>query len=80
MPRACPRSADTHGVVPPAATVQEVWRVASGIEPDQAAMLAWYRDQPIAELDGLPAAALVACGRADAVVAFLRAVRDGHRG
>ncbi|MBB3226010.1 hypothetical protein FHW69_000600 [Luteibacter sp. Sphag1AF] len=49
----------------------EVLEAASRIEPDKDAVLAWYRDDPIASLDQLTAQTLVASGRHDDVLAFL---------
>jgi hypothetical protein len=56
-----------------------VLRVAAGIEPDPPAMMAWYRQTPIAELGYLTAEQLVALGRTDAVIAFLQSIRKGSR-
>jgi hypothetical protein len=57
-----------------------VLRVAAEIEPDPVAMMAWYRRTPIRELGNLPAEALVALGRTEIVITFLRSIRDGRRG
>jgi hypothetical protein len=57
-----------------------VFRAAARIEPDPAKMMAWYCDTPIAELDGSTAKALLASGRADEVLAFLREIGDERRG
>lgn len=50
-----------------------VLRLAAALEPDIVEAMIWYRSVPIAVLDGLTAAELVAQGRATAVLAFLRA-------
>ncbi|MHA6205636.1 hypothetical protein ACXU4B_14525 [Dyella soli] len=56
-----------------------VLRVAAEIEPRPAAVMEWYRATPIAELGQLTAEQLVALGRAEVVIAFLRSIRDGTR-
>jgi hypothetical protein len=60
--------------------VMAVFRAAARIEPDPAEVMVWYCDTPIAELDGSSAKALVASGRADEVLAFLREIGDDRRG
>ena len=60
--------------------VAAVLRAATRIEPDSARVLAWYCDTPIAELDGLTARALLASGRMDEVLSFLRDIEDDRRG
>lgn len=50
-----------------------VLHTAAALEPDHGKAMTWYCDAPIAVLDGLTAAELVARGRASAVLAFLRA-------
>ena len=50
-----------------------VLRMAATLDPDPLEAMAWYRNVPIAVLDGLTAAELVNRGRASAVLAFLRA-------
>jgi len=57
-----------------------VLRVAAEIEPDPVEVMEWYRSTPILELGGLSAEQLVALGRVEAVIGFLRAIgrdRDG---
>jgi hypothetical protein len=56
-----------------------VLRVAVEIEPDPAAVMDWYRRVRISELGNLTAEQLVALGRAEAVIVFLRSVRVGER-
>lgn len=46
---------------------------AARIEPDEAARMAWYRGDPIATLGQQTAESLVACGRHEDVLGFLRA-------
>lgn len=60
--------------------MRRVVRMARQIEPDPNEAGRWYQRTGIAELDGLTAARLVSLGRADEVVEFLQAVRDGERG
>lgn len=60
--------------------VMAVFRAAARIEPDLAEVTAWYCDTPIAELDGSTAKALIAAGRVDEVLAFLREIGDDWRG
>jgi len=60
--------------------VMAVFRAAARIEPDPAEVMAWYCATPIAELDGSTAKALVASGRADEVLVFLREIGDDRRG
>ncbi|UPG90985.1 hypothetical protein L2Y96_04185 [Luteibacter aegosomaticola] len=60
------------------ATKAHAWQVlreASRIEPDEAARIAWYRDEPIVALDRHTAETLVTMGRYVEVLAFLRGVR-----
>lgn len=60
-----------------AARKSHAWKVlreAARIEPDEGARIAWYRDDPIAALHMLTAEALVAAGRYEDVLAFLRGV------
>jgi hypothetical protein len=57
-----------------------VLRVAAQIEADPIVVMRWYRHTHIAELGCLTAEQLVALGRAEVVIAFLRSVRDGQRG
>ncbi|SEP09651.1 hypothetical protein SAMN02800692_3632 [Luteibacter sp. UNC138MFCol5.1] len=52
-----------------------VLREAARVEPDEAARIAWYRDDPIATLGMRTAEALVALGRYEEVLAFLRGVK-----
>ncbi len=56
-----------------------VLRVAAEIESRPAAVTEWYRTTPIAELGHLTAEQLVALGRAEIVISFLRSIRDGTR-
>ena len=60
-------------------TVRAVLDAAQPLAPEPGEAMAWYREAPIAELDHLTAAELVASGRAGAVLAFLRSVIDGRR-
>lgn len=53
--------------------------VAVQVEPNPVEAGVWYRRTRIAELDGLTAAQLVSLGRAEEVIGFLVAVRDGVR-
>ena len=64
---------------PPLRATLAVLELARRIEPDIAAAIHWYRHTPIAELDGRTALQLVAQGRADAVMDFLRAIGAGDR-
>ncbi len=64
------------GLVPVALAVL---RVAAEVEPCPEAVMQWYRHTPIWELGNLPAERLVALGRAEMVIAFLRSIRDGAR-
>ncbi len=57
-----------------------VLRMAREVETDPVALASWYRDTRIAELGDLTAAQLVSLGRADDVIMFLCAVRNGQRG
>ena len=57
-----------------------VLRMAREVEADPVALASWYRDTRIAELGDLTAAQLVSLGRADDVIMFLCAVRNGQRG
>ena len=50
----------------------QVLREAARVEPDEAARIAWYRNDPIAPLGRETAEALVASGRYTEVLAFLR--------
>jgi hypothetical protein len=50
-----------------------ILKMAAMLEPDPIEAMVWYRNVPIAVLDRLTAAELVAQGRAPAVLAFLRA-------
>ena len=53
----------------------QVLREAARVEPNEAARIAWYRDDPIAVLDLLTAESLVASGRYEEVLDFLRGVK-----
>lgn len=53
----------------------QVLREAARLEPDEDARIAWYREDPIAVLGRETAESLVASGRYEDVLAFLRAVR-----
>lgn len=64
------------GIIP---DVLAVLRAAAEIERDSVRLYAWYMDVRIAELGDLTAQALVALGRADAVIDFLAQVRTGAR-
>jgi len=52
-----------------------VLREAARVEPNEAARIAWYRDDPICALDMRTAESLVASGRYEEVLAFLRGVK-----
>ncbi|QWT18841.1 hypothetical protein KPL74_13935 [Bacillus sp. NP157] len=60
---------------PSKAHAWQVLREASRIEPDEAARIAWYREEPIALLGRFTAETLVAMGRHAEVLEFLRGVR-----
>lgn len=82
--RSAPAAGDTASftAVRPTAAHSEALTVlaaATELEPDLAEAVAWYLLAPIAELDYLTAGELVARGRAQAVLGFLRAVIDGKR-
>jgi len=69
---------DIRTSIPAAPSKAHAWQVlreASRIEPDEAARIAWYRDEPIAVLDRYTAETLVAMGRYGDVLEFLRKVR-----
>lgn len=59
------------GLIPAALAVL---RVAAELEPDPVEVVEWYRATPIRELGGLSAEQLVALGRVEAVIGFLRAI------
>jgi len=59
------------GVIPAALAVL---RVAAEVEPDPVEVMEWYRTTPIRELGGLCAEQLVALGRVEMVIGFLRAI------
>ena len=63
-----------------ASTVALVKRAAADIEPDGGRVLEWYQSTPICELSDLTGQELVAMGRADLLVAFLRSIKRGDRG
>ncbi|MET0617275.1 MAG: hypothetical protein ABWZ54_05855 [Luteibacter sp.] len=71
------RIIDIHSAARPArkSHAWQVLREAARLEPDERARIAWYREDPIAPLDRQTAEALVASGRYEEVLAFLRAVR-----
>ena len=75
-PDAIVRDSSPH---PPLRATLAVLELARRIEPDVAAAIHWYRHTPIEELDGWTALQLVAQGRADAVMSFLRAIGEGCR-
>ncbi|KLD66143.1 hypothetical protein [Dyella japonica] len=56
-----------------------VLRVAAEVESSPAAVMEWYRNTPIEELGQFTAEQLVASGRAEVVIAFLRTILDGAR-
>ncbi len=56
-----------------------IFKAAVRIEPRLSDIVAWYRDTPIRELDGLTAEALVNAGRTIEVLAFLREIEDERR-
>jgi hypothetical protein len=53
----------------------QVLREAARVEPDEGRRIAWYRDDPIEHLDLQTAEVLVASGRYEEVLAFLRQVK-----
>jgi hypothetical protein len=61
--------------VPTKAHAWHVLREASRIEPDEAARIAWYRNEPIHALGRHTAEMLVAMGRYAEVLDFLRGIR-----
>lgn len=64
---------------PSMAALLAVLESARKIEGSFLAVIAWYRDVAIAELDGCTARELVAKGRAEEVIEFLRAIQQGKR-
>ena len=56
-----------------------VLRLAAALEPDPVEAMAWYRNVPLAVLDGLTAAELVKEGRVHAVLTFQRAAIEIDR-
>lgn len=56
---------------PPYAAHAAILELAARISPLPGSALAWYRHDPIDELDHLTAAELVQAGRADDVLVFL---------
>jgi hypothetical protein len=72
------RIVDIHSTAEGAARKSHAWQVlreAARVEPDEAARIAWYRDDPIAGLNLQTAESLVAAGRYEDVLAFLRGVK-----
>jgi hypothetical protein len=53
----------------------QVLREAARVEPDEARRIAWYRNDPIEHLGLQTAEVLVASGRYEEVLAFLRGVK-----
>jgi len=82
------RIVDIRSVVRVDGQQAHAWRVlheAARVEPDEFARIAWYRGDPIAALGEQTAETLVACGRYEEVLAFLRGVnrdlgQDARRG
>jgi hypothetical protein len=69
---------DIHSAAEGAGHKAHTWQVlreAARVEPNEAARIAWYRNDPIAVLDLLTAESLVASGRYEEVLAFLRGVK-----
>lgn len=56
-----------------------VLRAAAELEPNPALVTIWYQETPIAALGQLTAEQLVAMGRAQLVVAFLRGIHNSAR-
>lgn len=56
-----------------------VLELARKIEPGVVTAMHWYRNVPITELGDLSAQQLVARGRAESVVAFLKSILRGDR-
>jgi hypothetical protein len=71
------RIVDIHSTPAPArkSHAWQVLREAARVEPDEAARIAWYRNDPIAGLGRETAESLVATGRYEEVLAFLRGVK-----
>lgn len=72
------RIVDIHAATDRAVRKAHAWQVlreAARVEPDESARIAWYRDDPIAVLGRETAESLVACGRYEEVLTFLRQVR-----
>jgi len=68
---------DIRPVVQANAYHAHAWHVlheAARVEPDEFARVAWYRSDPIAALGQQTAESLVASGRHEEVLAFLRGV------
>lgn len=65
--------------VEPVITLLDVLKAAVQIEPDPVEAGLWCRRTRIAEFGDITAAELVSLGRADEVISFLHAVRDGAR-
>lgn len=53
----------------------QVLQEAARVEPDEGRRIAWYRNDPIEKLDLQTAEVLVASGRYEEVLAFLRGVK-----
>ncbi|HEY4292437.1 hypothetical protein [Luteibacter sp.] len=71
------RIVDIRSVIRLDAHHAHAWHVlheAARVEPDEFARIAWYRGDPIAALGQQTAETLVACGRHEEVLAFLRGV------
>ncbi|HXO99085.1 MAG TPA: hypothetical protein VN813_01220 [Luteibacter sp.] len=72
------RIVDIHAATEGAVRKSHAWQVlreAARVEPDESARIAWYRDDPIVGLGLETAESLVACGRYEEVLAFLRQVK-----
>lgn len=72
------RIVDIHAAADGAVRKSHAWQVlreAARVEPDESARISWYRDDPIVDLGLETAEALVACGRYEEVLAFLRGVK-----
>ncbi|TAL87923.1 MAG: hypothetical protein EPN71_15360 [Rhodanobacter sp.] len=60
-------------------TARALLRTAAEIERDPVHTMEWYHGTPIAELGHLTARQLVALGRGDVVIEFLRSIQTGVR-
>ncbi|MGC1549150.1 MAG: hypothetical protein WA777_11540 [Rhodanobacter sp.] len=73
------RSAQPYAIRAKRSLKDEVLRIASAIEPDQRAVMSWYRDDGIAEFSNRTAHQIVNDGEANHLLRFLRAIMVGLR-